>query len=71
MTGVQTCALPIYTDADGRFRIEVPPDFHGDVGAHDVRDWLRQAKSAGVAAGQGEVILQLAAPNARLPGEAR
>ncbi len=47
------------TDADGGFRVEVPPDFNGTVGAHDLKDWMVSANVEGVVAGQQDIVLRL------------
>lgn len=59
LDGVTSGSAMHATDADGNFRIEVPPDFHGSVGAHDLRDWAVSATVEGVVAGQHELLLQL------------
>jgi len=49
------------TDDDGAFSIEVPPGFHGSVGARGLREVLLQATCDGVSAGQRDIVLTLKA----------
>ena len=48
----------VKTDADGSFRLEVPPDFVGSVLASDPDNPFRQAKADNVTAGASDVVLR-------------
>jgi RNA polymerase sigma-70 factor (ECF subfamily) len=54
-------ARPTSTDADGRFRLEVPPGVTGKLGAADPEHRMRQVQVADVAAGARNLELRLPA----------
>lgn len=54
-------ARPVVTDADGRFRLEVPPGAIGKLGAIDPEHMRRQVHVAEVAAGAQDLELRLPA----------
>jgi hypothetical protein len=59
------------TDAEGRFRIEVSPDFLGQVGAMGYDDTAVSGRLTGVRAGQTELVVVIAARPASDPATSR